>query len=140
GSQGTWTGARLADGLELRREDRAAARRRVRALSRLAEASRAARARAPTPTRESPRGAPPRGRRARRRREGRAGSSAVGRRDPARALHAPSRPHIESARRVTHENRNRGASGLVGVFGGTFDPVHLGHLRIALELLERTGL
>lgn len=41
---------------------------------------------------------------------------------------------------MTHENRNRVASGLVGVFGGTFDPVHFGHLRIALELLERTGL
>lgn len=38
-----------------------------------------------------------------------------------------------------NRNRNRGA-GLVGVFGGTFDPIHLGHLRIALELLERTGL
>ena len=29
---------------------------------------------------------------------------------------------------------------LVGIFGGTFDPVHLGHLRIALELFERVGL
>jgi len=29
---------------------------------------------------------------------------------------------------------------LVGVYGGTFDPVHLGHLRTALELREDAGL
>jgi nicotinate-nucleotide adenylyltransferase len=31
-------------------------------------------------------------------------------------------------------------SSLVGVFGGTFDPVHYGHLRSALELVERLQL
>ncbi len=30
--------------------------------------------------------------------------------------------------------------GPVGVFGGTFDPVHHGHLRTALEVLEGCGL
>jgi nicotinate-nucleotide adenylyltransferase len=39
---------------------------------------------------------------------------------------------------VTHRNSSR--SRLVGVLGGTFDPVHIGHLRTALELLERAGL
>ena len=28
----------------------------------------------------------------------------------------------------------------VGFFGGSFDPIHLGHLNLAIELLERKGL
>ncbi len=36
--------------------------------------------------------------------------------------------------------QNDSGDGPVGVLGGTFDPVHLGHLRLALEVVDRAQL
>src|SRR5437763_7150248 len=51
-------------------------------------------------------------------------------------------PAFEALRRALLRSvaNSRGRGMHVGVFGGTFDPVHLGHLVIAEQCREQTGL
>ena len=47
---------------------------------------------------------------------------------------------MATARSATRRPRARATPGGIGVFGGTFDPIHLAHVRAAEELRERCAL